>query len=197
MSSIAWHFEDENLTMGGRERAWMGLLVTKVAEAAIRTLGYEPPPAWNLMGTADLFSRELNTACALGSIPLRLAAHIHGRCETNTLIEGEAFPEVADALREGLETGIFRAETQGYEGIGRIVERLDKGGDWCAWSYSVTDGFPRWDGEKDEFLSDSETIALLRAEPNVLSAGQLASQPTPFDRGETFFTHPPPAEWKR
>ena len=62
---------------------------------------------------------------------------------------------------------MFRHETQGYEGIGAIIERLRQGGKWCAWSFSVTDGFPRHD------LTAEETVSLMREEENVINAGDL------------------------
>ena len=175
MSSIRWHFEDVTLCMGGRERAWMGCLIRNIAEAVVSLRTDNPREYW----TQDLnsFDLQIATAWALGSRPLRLAALIHGWCETNRLIESAAFAEIADALEEGLASGIFRRETQGYQGIDAIIARLRQGGDWCVWSYSVTDGFPRWSDEADDYMSESDSVAQIREEGNVIEPGIFECEP--------------------
>lgn len=180
MSSIRWHFEDVTLSMGGRERHWMAAIATNVAEGVIRlrkpfdsivSIGWSMAP-----GT---FASTIETAWEMGSKPVKLATYIHGFCETNTVIDGDAFDEVADTLEEGLTLGIFRPETQSYEGIENIIPRLRKGGNWCAWSYSVTDGFPRYvgydDDSGDKYLTAEETVALIRSEGNVAKKGFLGA----------------------
>lgn len=197
MSSIRWHFPDGTLSMGGRERGWFGCICTDIATMAIRLrlpneyvmrdvrwLGHDfLRPQW--------FGSLLETVWVTGSRPVRLVALIHGWCETNLVLDGSAFGEVADALEEGLALGIFRPETQRYEGVERIIERLRKGGDWCVWSYSVTDGFPLKDPETDPedpgYLTEEQSVAVLRARGHVEAAGVLQA-PTRTAGEASFWT---------
>lgn len=195
MSSIAWHFEDVELRMGGREAAWMRCLVRGMALSAAKlALPMDKQPA-SYAFFQEGFGDSLETAWTMGSRPVRLAAVIVGCVELNLVIEGEAFAEVADTLEEGLASGIFREETQGYEGVRAIIERLRKGGAWVALSYSVTDGFPRRvrredvpdiepDPEQIEdvedegewvYLTPEQTVALVRRDGPTLAAGELAA----------------------
>lgn len=168
MSSIRWHFPDTTLCMGGRERAWMAFLINRITRGCTDTRRSMPGPDWPSI--YDEFNLQLATAWAVGSRPVKLCVLIHGWCETNRVIESEAFNVIADALEEGLELGIFRKETQGYEGIERIIDRLRLGGPWCVWSYSVTDGFPRCDYETEEWMTKEATVAALREEENTILA---------------------------
>lgn len=206
MSSIRWHFEDVTLSMGGRERAWMGGIVRNMAHAAAGLLyPWDKRPPRHMSVERGGFNEALETVWALGSRPIRLAAVIHGCCEVNLVVDGAAFAEVADTLEEGMASGVFREETQGYEGVRAIVERLRKGGAWCVWSYSVTDGFPRRVRRKDVpggevapeqveddeetgewvWLTPDQTVALVRRDGPTLVAGELAA-PTFFD-SESYF----------
>lgn len=206
MSNIRWHFEDVTLHMGGRERAWMGGIVRRMAYAAADLLYSWPHhPPHHMSVERGGFSNALETVWAMGSRPVRLAALIHGCCESNLVVDGAAFAEVADTLEEGLASGIFREETQGYEGIRAIIERLRKGGAWCVWSYSVTGGFPCRVRRKQVpgveptpdqvedceetgewvWLTAEQSVAYLRPK-GTLEAGELA-KPAMFTDTESYF----------
>lgn len=192
MSSIRWHFPkgtvestapkaygDDTLCMGGRERAWMGALIDDIALAVVKRMTpwakRDQVPADFPHDNLALFPWQLNTAATVGSRALRLAVQIHGRCETCTVINRDAMTEVADALEEGLKTGVFREEAQGYDPVGAIIETLRKKPAWCQWSYSVTDGHGN--------------VRRHRAEGNVLEKGRL-DDPAPFNDGKTFLNTP-------
>lgn len=179
MSSIAFYFEDTTLRVGGSERAHMGSLCAGIAQTVLKLrLPYptQITPAWYMHGNAA--QAVMETAWATGSRPVRLAALLYYYCETNTVIDGAAFAEVADALEEGRRLGIFREETQRYEGIDAVIARLRQGGAWCALGSSLAGSFPRELGcDDDDFtiqhMTAAETVAALRAEGNVLVAGDL------------------------
>lgn len=175
MSSVRWHFEDETLHMGGRERAWAAFLCKEIAHGVVKAVvpfedyhdvcDYWSSP-FRESGSDHVFQSLIETVWAVGSRPIRLSILIHGYCEANLVFDGSAFAEVADTLQEGLRTGIFRPESQGYEGVDRIIERLRRGGAWCVLSSSVTDGFPRClppaeEGGEWRELTKEETVELL------------------------------------
>jgi hypothetical protein len=56
----------------------------------------------------DIFNLALNTAVAGGSMPIKLAARIHGQCECYGYFKPEAWPWLAETIEEALARGIFR-----------------------------------------------------------------------------------------
>ncbi len=193
MSSIAFHFPDVTLRIGGRERHWFNAYCNNIAEGLAKLrlpYGMKPSLGWTFGNRPRLLDTILNSVWATGAAPARLAAIIHGFCEPNLLIEGEAFTEVADAIDEGRRVGIFREETQGYDGIAKVSERFRQGGEWCALSYSVTDSFPRFNPETDECYTAEETVALIRKDGPTLAKGELLAQ-TFFIDGTTILTMTP------
>lgn len=193
MSSIAFHFPDVTLRIGGRERGWLSCYCNNIAEGLVKLAlpyGMKPTLGWTFGDHKGQFNIILRAVWDTGSAPARLAAVIHGCCELNLLIEGNAFTEVADVIDEGRRVGIFREETQGYDGIAKVVDRFRQGGKWCALSYSVTDGFPRYSIKTDRQLSVKSTVALLRKEGPTLVKSELAA-PSFFPDGPTILTMTP------
>jgi hypothetical protein len=187
MSSIAFHFPDVTLRIGGRESAWFRVYVTDIAEGLVKLAlpyGTKPKLGWTHGDHANQYEIILRTVWAVSSAPGRLAVLFGACCENNLLIDGKAFPEVADTIDEGRRVGIFREETQGYDGIAKVVDRFRQGGRWCALSHSVTDGFPR------PRLTVAKTVALLRKEGPTLVKGELAA-PSFFPDGPTILTMTP------
>jgi hypothetical protein len=113
----------------------------------------------------------LNTALAVGSSPIRMAAKIHATCEIHGRIEGPDRAWVADVIEEGLRSCLYRPgffttknpmaeliigskqegtlteedKEQVFVSMGwtEIVEQLRKSDQGAVvMSYSVTDGFP-------------------------------------------------------
>ena len=190
MSSIAFHFPDVTLRIGGRERYWFDAYCNHIAEGCARlrlTHGMKPARGWAHGDHADQYAIIVRTAWAISSAPGRLAVLFSACSENNLLIEGNAFTETADAIDEGRRTGIFREETQGYDGIAKVVERFRQGGKWCALSHSVTDGFPRYNPATRKHLSPKATVTLLRKEGPTLVRGEL-SAPSFFNDGPTILT---------
>lgn len=181
MSAVHWHFEDQTLSLSGAERAWMGVICADLAGVAAKlrvpfATSHKIRYGWHM--NPDGFQAMIETAWASGGKPMRLLAAIHGFCETNVVIAGAAFAEVADTLEQGLELGLFRPEPRGYDGYGPIIARLRQGGDWCAWSYSGVGGFPHQvldqDGEEVvRVMSPQETVDRLRADNRTLEPGEL------------------------
>lgn len=110
---------------------------------------------------------ELNTALAIGSEPLALAAKIHGWCETHCWVEGSDRKWLADLIDAGLESGVYRRgiwyepapgaerewSSQGWESVTELLRSRDDGP--VVLSYSVCDQFPNrhtagWEPPFDE-----------------------------------------------
>ncbi len=67
--------------------------------------------AWNGKPISS-FSLLLNTACAVGSDAVKLAARIHGQCELHCYVEGTDRAWLAGIIGQGLESGVFRRKTR-------------------------------------------------------------------------------------
>lgn len=119
-------------------------------------------------------SVELNTALAIGSPALQLAAKIHGWCETHAYIEGEDRAWVADIIDQGLEARIYRGVLRTTDrdsnpitidvGWSRVQELLRSRSDEpVVMSYSVCEAFPNntvIDDWYDSAEKESEHMAL-------------------------------------
>ena len=103
-----------------------------------------------VFGGETVFSLQLNTAIALGSDALYLAARLHGQCEIHAYILPEDFHWFRTTVEDGIETGVLRPETQGYEGWAGVIELMSGDCGPIVTSYSVTDGFPPWNADADE-----------------------------------------------
>lgn len=115
-------------------------------------------------------SVSLNTALALGSDPVRLAAKIHGWCEVHAWIDGPDRAWAADIIQQGLDVGVYRRgfwfvdgindtgrpadehpsrkwSSQGWEEVQALLRERDD--EPVVMSYSVCDQFPseRWHPE--------------------------------------------------
>lgn len=62
----------------------------------------------------DVFELALNTAIAGGSMPVKLAARIHGQCEIYGHFKPEAWPWLAETIEEGLDLGLLRKWIWGH-----------------------------------------------------------------------------------
>lgn len=112
-------------------------------------------------------SVSLNTALALGSPPVQLAAKIHGWCEVHAWFDGPDRAWAADVIQQGLDTGVYRRgywfvdgvnntgrpaaehpdrkwSSQGWEQVQALLRERDD--EPVVLSYSVCDQFPneRW-----------------------------------------------------
>jgi hypothetical protein len=98
---------------------------------------------------------DLNTALVAGSDPVRLAAKIHGWCESHCWVEGPDREWMAVIIDEGLRTGLYRRglwyadqpegpkdrwSDQGWEDVLTLLRSRDD--EPVVLSYSVTDRFP-------------------------------------------------------
>jgi hypothetical protein len=107
----------------------------------------------------------LNTALAVGSDPIKLAAKIHGYCEIHGFVEGEHREWFAGVIDEGLAVGVYRRglnyessdgttkwTSQGWEDVLALLRSRDEP---VVMSYSVTDTFPNsyvaeWERPSDD-----------------------------------------------
>ncbi|MER7331782.1 MULTISPECIES: hypothetical protein [unclassified Micromonospora] len=95
---------------------------------------------------------ELNTALVAGSDPVRLAAKIHGWCESHAWVEGPDRAWLAGIIDQGLKAGIYRRAirhsdepdgelyAQGWEQVQELLRARDDKP--IVLSYSVCDQFP-------------------------------------------------------
>jgi hypothetical protein len=86
----------------------------------------------------DAFSVQLNTAIAMGSDVIRLAARIHAQCEVHGYFDDSDRPWLKKLIEDGLSLGIFRTG-QGWE---PLLEMIGEGEGEIVMHFSVTDGFP-------------------------------------------------------
>lgn len=132
--------------------------LVQAVSTALRVNGFPLTVAGVQLDTSNV---ELNTALVAGSDPVRLAAKIHGWCETHCYVEGPDRKWLADIIDEGLRAGIYRrglwwvdrpcdgpAENEpdrqwSDQGWGDVLDLLRESDDGpVVLSYSVTDSFP-------------------------------------------------------
>lgn len=106
------------------------------------------------------FSFALNTAAAMGSDAVKLAARIHGQCEIHAWVDGPNRAWIADIMQAGLDSGAFRKGlwhkpagsserkwvSMGWEDV--ITLLRSRADEPVVTSYSVCDSFP------DPFVGD-------------------------------------------
>lgn len=123
-----------------------GLAVGMVNSFGTRVLHYDGRdiPVFDLM---------LNSALAVGSDQIRLAARIHGGCENHGWVDGPDRAWLADIMQTGIDTGVYRTTLPYYrngeidsysdQGWNDVIALLRKRDDEpVVMSYSVTDQFP-------------------------------------------------------
>lgn len=108
----------------------------------------------------DSFAVALNTALAIGGDVVRLMARIHSQCEIHGFIPPEDCEFVANIIAKGRKSGLCRSE-MGWQGVSELLKTAAFDGNPVVMSYSVTDTFPGWDGEKDEAKPWDEAFAAL------------------------------------
>ena len=87
----------------------------------------------------NCFDIALNTAMAIGSDPIKLAARIHGQCEIHAYIEGVNRGWVASIIEQGIDVDVYRKD-EGWEPTITMLRADDTSP--VVLSYSVCDGFP-------------------------------------------------------
>lgn len=173
MSRIYFHSEHGDAELRGSERAYMGMLCDDLMMAAIGDLDYAkrwllpllPPSSWgerdlslylrSTMGSKlivdgeaiDTFTISLNTAIAIGGAPMRLLARLHGQCEIHCWVDGPNRKWLAGVMREGRESGLYRA-AQGWEAVADLLDSRDDCPIVC--SYSVCEQFPNFSSLPDD-----------------------------------------------
>src|SRR6202012_6079389 len=65
---------------------------------------------------ARIFDLVLNTVMAVGSMPVALAACLHGRCEQHAYVEPQDAQWLAEIIVEGLHDGVYRDDA-GWSGV--------------------------------------------------------------------------------
>lgn len=103
----------------------------------------------------DTFEVVLNTAMALGSDPVRLAARVYAQGDIHAWVDSPNRSWLADVIDEGLDTGVYRRSLNGtscgWENVTRLLSRSSGGP--VVMSYSVSGAFPSerlTDYERDE-----------------------------------------------
>ncbi len=120
----------------------------------------------------------LNTALKMGSDPMKLAAKIHGWCETHCYIEGEDREWAAGIIDQGLDIGVYR---RGMWYVPRPHDSLSEG--------------PRSEQPDAKFISQGweNVLTLLRSrddEPVVLSYTVCEGFPDHSDTAEYWDSWP-------
>ena len=126
-------------------------LVLRVEGLALEVAGVQ-------LRTADV---DLNTALVAGSDPIRLAAKIHGWCESHCWVDGPDRTWLAGIIGQGLTTGLYRASA-GWDAVKSALESRDD--ESVVMSYSVCDAFPesgmQWDAAVDELRREQPWLQL-------------------------------------
>jgi hypothetical protein len=152
---------------------------------------------------ARIFDLVLNTVMAVGSMPVALAACLHGRCEQHAYVEPQDAQWLAAIIVEGLHDGVYRNDA-GWTGVVDLL-RADPGP--VVTSYSTCDEFPnpataRWLPRAREEPAGSDDWETWYAQPlseqwRLAMAGlrsrvgsprlDPADHPRPFGDGRTAF----------
>jgi hypothetical protein len=152
---------------------------------------------------ARIFDLVLNTAMVVGSVPVALAASLHGRCEQHAYVEPQDARWLAAIVAEGLRDGVFRDDA-GWTGVADLL-RAEPGP--VVTSYSTCDEFPnpaaaRWVPRVRTEPADSDDWGTWYAQPfnerwRLAMAGlrsrvgsprlDPADWPRPFGDGRTAF----------
>jgi hypothetical protein len=89
----------------------------------------------------DTFTLALNTAWVVGNDPVRLMARLHGQCEVHCWVAGNNRNWLAQIMKAGLASGLYRKQ-QGWEAvIDFLSSRADEP---VVCSYSVCESFPNF-----------------------------------------------------
>jgi hypothetical protein len=107
--------------------------------------------------TCDPFDANLNTAIALDSPVLSLAAHLHGQCEIHGWIAPGMRHWFANLIEDGRKRNVLR-DSMGWEEVAAFLRGNEDGR--VVTSYSVCDGFPNrfvanWEPPPDDPDGDS------------------------------------------
>ena len=85
---------------------------------------------------------SLNTAIVLGNDAMRFLVRMHGQCEIYGYVEGRNRCWLASIVREGMASGLYRAD-MGWAEVHRLL--LSRDDEPVVMSYSVCQGFPNYD----------------------------------------------------
>lgn len=89
----------------------------------------------------DTFTLALNTAWVVGNDPVRLVARLHGQCEVHCWVAGKNRKWLAEIMKAGLASSLYRKE-QGWEAVIDFLLARDDEPVVC--SYSVCESFPNF-----------------------------------------------------
>src|SRR5678809_1267407 len=85
------------------------------AEHLMLMLSTHHPVLWWNDQRIDPFELQLNSALALGSDVVKLAARFHGQCEVHCWVDAADRVWLANMVVEGLECGVFRRTLRGTD----------------------------------------------------------------------------------
>lgn len=126
--------------------------LVKSLQTRLRVDGVDLDVAGHRLHSNDV---DLNTALVAGSDPVRLAAKLHGWCESHAWVDGPDRAWLADIIDQGLRAGLYRRglwyadqpdgprdkwSDQGWEGVLALLRSRDD--EPVVTSYSVCDQFP-------------------------------------------------------
>lgn len=104
----------------------------------------------------------MNTALAVGNLPIQFMTVLNAQCEIHGYMEGEDRAWIASIIRDGRASGIMRPNS-GWEEVATFLEAADD--EPVVTSYSVTESFPNfhlaYDGMGD--LDDLEYTTEFKA----------------------------------
>lgn len=87
----------------------------------------------------DPFTISLNTALAIGSDAVKLAARIHGQCELHCWVSGANRQWLVGIIQQGLACGLYR-QAQGWDNVLTLLGAESDSP--VVLSYSVCESFP-------------------------------------------------------
>ena len=115
----------------------------RFSRAILTAMHVDDPLVWNGR-PFDTFALSLNTALALGSDAVKLAARIHGQCEIHAWVGGPNRARLAGLIERGLADGVFHSEIgqppHEWPDVVALLREDDQSA--CVLSYSVCEQFP-------------------------------------------------------
>ncbi len=159
-SNITWAVLEFVAEDWGRERALLRKVFppghyahnsANFQESAKQSLSVGSTPIILNGKEIEILPLVLNTAYTMGSEPIKLAARLHGQCEIHAYVKGENRQWLANIIRQGRKTKIFR-DGMGWDSV---IALLEEGNDSpIVTSYSGCEEFPNygyWEGIKKEW----------------------------------------------
>lgn len=149
-SNITWAVLEFVAEDWGRERALLRKVFppghyahnsANFPESAKQSLSIGSTPIILNGKEIEILPLVLNTAYTMGSDPIKLAARLHGQCEIYAYVKGENRQWLANIIRQGRKTKIFR-DGMGWDSVIALLEESSDSP--IVTSYSGCEQFPNY-----------------------------------------------------